>query len=68
MLPLFIPLGIDLLLHSFNLGRMIPVYLILAALELSVLVMLYRLLLESQGLLLQVREQKILEAVATKND
>ncbi len=66
--PLFIPLGIDLLLHSFNLGRMIPVYLILAALELSVLVMLYRLLLESQGLLLQAREQKILEAVATKND
>jgi ABC-2 type transport system permease protein len=66
--PLFIPLGLDLLLHAFNLGRMIPVYLILAALELTVLVMVYRLLLESQGSLLQAREQKILEAVTTKND
>jgi hypothetical protein len=68
LVPLFIPLGLDLLLHGFNLGRLVPVYLILAALELSVLVMAYRLLLVSQGSLLQAREQKILEAVTTKND
>jgi hypothetical protein len=68
ILPLFIPLGIDLLLHGFNVGPMIPIYLIVAAFELFVLVMLYRRLLESQGILLQAREQKILEAVTTKND
>ena len=68
LLPLFIPLGIDLLLHGFDVGRAIPFYLIVAALELFVLVMLYRRLLESQGTLLQAHEQRILEAVTAKND
>jgi len=67
-IPLFIPLGVELLLHNLELGRPIPIYLILAVLELGVLVLLYRLFLESQGTLLQSREQRILAAVTTKND
>jgi hypothetical protein len=67
-IPLFIPLGVELLLHNLELGRPFPIYLILALLELAVLILLYRLLLESQGTLLQSREQRILEAVTTKND
>jgi ABC-2 type transport system permease protein len=67
-IPLFIPLGVELLLHNLELGRPFPIYLILALLELGVLILLYRLLLESQGILLQSREQRILEAVTTKND
>jgi ABC-2 type transport system permease protein len=65
---LFIPLGIDLIARSLEFAQFVPIYLILALLELALVVVFYRLLLESQGLLLQSREQKILQAVTTKND
>lgn len=68
LVPLGIPLAIDLFVHGLNLGMGIPIYLILAAMELALLAMFYRLILASQGLLLQAREQKILEAVTAKND
>jgi hypothetical protein len=63
-----IPIGVDLIAHSLNFAKIVPFYLILAILELAAVVALYRLLLESQGLLLQSREQKILQAVTSKND
>jgi ABC-2 type transport system permease protein len=66
--PLFLPLGIELLLHSLQFAQFVPIYLILALLELALIAVLYALLLESQGLLLQSREQKILQAVTSKND
>ena len=66
--PLFIPLGIELLLHHLQFAQFIPIYLILALCELALLAGLYLLLLESQGQLLQSREQKILQAVTSKND
>ena len=66
--PLFLPLGIEFLLHSLQFAQFVPIYLILALLELALVAGLYVLLLESQGLLLQSREQKILQAVTSKND
>ena len=66
--PLFLPLGIEFLLHSLQFAQFVPIYLILALLELALIAVLYVLLLESQGLLLQSREQKILQAVTSKND
>lgn len=65
---LLVPLGIDLFVHSLEFATFVPIYLILALVELGLVVVLYRLLLESQGQLLQSREQKILQAVTSKND
>jgi ABC-2 type transport system permease protein len=65
---LLIPIGVDLIAHSLDFAKLVPFYLILAILELAAVVALYRLLLETQGLLLQSREQKILQAVTSKND
>jgi hypothetical protein len=66
--PLFLPLGIEFLLQSLQFPKFVPIYLILSLLELAVIAVLYGLLLEGQGLLLQSREQKILRAVTSKND
>jgi ABC-2 type transport system permease protein len=66
--PLFLPMGIDVLLHSLQFAEFVPIYLILALLELALIGVLYALLLDSQGSLLQSREQKILQAVTSKND
>jgi ABC-2 type transport system permease protein len=68
LLLIFAPLGIDWLLQATDLGPRVPVYLILAAIELSGVVLLYRFVLERQGSLLQQREQRILQEVTTKND
>jgi ABC-2 type transport system permease protein len=66
--PLFLPLGIEFLLQSLQFPKFVPIYLILSLLELAVIAVLYGLLLEGQGLLLQSREQKILQAVTSKKD
>ncbi len=65
---LLIPLGIDLIVTHLGYATIVPIYLILAVVELAVVAGLYWLLLESQGQLLQSREQKILQAVTAKND
>jgi hypothetical protein len=61
--PVFIPLGIDALLRYLNWAGAVPVYLILSAGELALLVFVYSRVLAYQGRLLQRREQKILEKV-----
>ena len=65
---LFVPLGIEALLQAFGFWRTFPVYLCLATIVFVVLVLIYRRTLEYQGALLQAHEQKVLEAVTTKND
>ncbi len=59
-----IPLGVEFLFHSSRW----PIYLSLALIEVLVVVYFYSRLVSVQGLLLQNREQKILEIVTAKTD
>jgi len=68
LIPTLVPLGIELLLHHFGWATGIPIYLALSALELAVVVFIYLRAVAWQGLLLQKRQQRILDVVTTKNE
>jgi uncharacterized membrane protein len=64
--PALIPLGAELALDHYETLSYVPVYLIVSVVELIVVVWIYRRMLDHQGRLLQVREQRVLEAVTAK--
>jgi hypothetical protein len=61
-----IPLGVEFLLRESAWLSHVPVYLLLTVVELAVILYLYPRALVLQGRILQAREQKILEIVASK--
>ena len=63
-----LPLAIQLLMEALGQTHGVPVALILSLLECSAVVFFYRLALTWEGAFLQSREQKILEAVTTKEE
>jgi hypothetical protein len=64
--PAFIPLGIELLVDQLTSIQGFPIALGLTILECAAVVLIYRVVLNWEGNLLQAREQKILETVTTK--
>jgi hypothetical protein len=64
--PVLAPWLIELALGAFGWLHGVPVCLILALMECVAVVFLYRVLLATQGNLLQAREKKILEIVTSK--
>jgi hypothetical protein len=64
--PLMLPLGIEALLDWLGLLSGVPVCLLLSVLECAVVVLLYRVAITWEGMLLQARELKILEAVIAR--
>ena len=68
MLPIGLPAAVGSVSRYFAWGHYLPVYLVLSAGLLGILVVLYRFVLEDQGELMQRREQQILEAVCTKDE
>ena len=66
MLPMLLPVGIELLLDYLEIVQGMPVCLVLALLECVAVVFIYRVCLTAQGSLLQSREQQILQIVTTK--
>ena len=66
MAPTLIPLGIEFLLTWTNTFAWFPAYLIFTIAEVALVVWLYVEVLESQGRMLERREQKILEVVTAK--
>src|SRR3954453_21816168 len=64
--PTLLPLGVEAALHELGWARAVPLCLPLSLAECAALVFLYRLALTWQGGVLQAREQKILETVATR--
>lgn len=61
-----IPLALDLLWRYFKWGPPLPIYLILAILELVLVAVIYWFVLDWQGSILQRRETRILELVTAK--
>lgn len=68
LIPILVPLGIELLMHHFGWASGVPIYLVLSALELGVVGFVYLRVVGWQGHLLQRRQQKILDVVTTKNE
>jgi hypothetical protein len=66
--PVGIPAGVGAVSRYFAWGQYVPVNLVLSAGLLGILLTLYWFVLDEQGTRLQSREQKILEAVSTKNE
>ncbi len=64
--PMLLPLAIEFAVEQLGGIQGVPICLILSALECAGIILLYRLLLPWEGSLLQSREQKILELVASK--
>ena len=64
--PALIPLGAELALDHYQMLSYVPIYLIASVVELIVVVWIYRRMLDFQGRLLQVREQRVLEAVTAR--
>jgi hypothetical protein len=64
--PTMLPYGIEILVHQSGYLQGIPICLPLTLLGCGVMVVLYQVLLNWQGNLLQAREQKILDVVAPK--
>jgi ABC-2 type transport system permease protein len=64
--PMLLPLGIEFVLERLDVVHGVPVCLLLSVLECIGVIFLYRLVLPWEGNLLQGREQKILEQVASK--
>ena len=64
--PTLIPLGIEFLMSWSGTLAWVPLYLILAMVECATVIWLYPVILDTQGRLLQRREQRILEVVTTK--
>ena len=68
ILPAMIPLGMEMLGELLGWKTRIPIYLVLSALEVPVVVWIYRRVLVPQGRLLARREQRILEVVGAPPD
>jgi ABC-2 type transport system permease protein len=66
MSPVLIPLVIELVIPADSWFSYVPVCLILALVECTIVILLYRVILTSQGAMLQEREKKILEIVTSK--
>jgi hypothetical protein len=64
--PALLPLGLELALEHYQVLTIVPIYLILSVVELAVVIGIYRKILDFQGRLLQMREQRVLEAVTAK--
>jgi hypothetical protein len=64
--PMLLPLGIEFMVDAAGWVKGMPVALVLSLAECAVVVLLYRVLLDLEGDLLQAREKKILEMVATR--
>ena len=64
--PALLPLAIETVLRLLGRTAGLPVCLLLSLVECALAVLVYRLLVDWQGGLLQVREQKILEAVTNR--
>ena len=65
---IFVPFVVEVLVDYADWDYGLPLFLILSLLELTAIAAFYRLMLKHQGDLLQQHEQKILTAVAAKND
>jgi hypothetical protein len=61
-----LPLGIELLLEALGWVHGVPVFLLLSVAECAAVVLFYRLALTWEGLLFQLREQRILDIVTSK--
>jgi hypothetical protein len=71
LLPLILglvllPLGFELIADAYGWMPGVPICLILSLLECVAIIYAYRFILFWQGKLLQAREQKILEVVASR--
>jgi len=66
LVPMLVPLGIEVLLDHLGWRFGLPVCLIVSLTELGVIVLLYRLCIAWEGTLLQKREKQILEAVTNR--
>jgi ABC-2 type transport system permease protein len=66
--PTLLPFGTEFLLGLYGWGEGVPICLALSIVECAAIVYLYRAILTWEGGLLQMREQKILEAVVTKDE
>jgi hypothetical protein len=64
--PIMLPLGVEVLLNQFGWFVGMPIYLVLSGLVCVAVIYLYRFVLTWEGVLLQAREQKILEIVTSK--
>jgi hypothetical protein len=64
--PTMLPYGIEILVHHLGYLHGIPICLPLTVAGCGVMILLYQVLLNLEGNLLQAREQKILEVVAPK--
>jgi hypothetical protein len=64
--PTLLPLGVELLLEAFGWVNGWPIALVLSLVLLAMVVCLYNVILNTQGRLLQSREQRILEIVTTR--
>ncbi len=64
--PALIPLGAELALDHYDILSHVPIYLVVSAVELYAVVWIYRRMLGFQGRLLQLREQRVLEAVTSR--
>ncbi|MDZ4686934.1 MAG: hypothetical protein SH850_17810 [Planctomycetaceae bacterium] len=64
-----LPVGLELLLQAWGwFPRIVPLALIVAAVELAAAVLIYRVVIRRQGELLQSRECRILESVVEKGE
>ncbi len=66
LLPILLPLGVQVLVEAKGWAPGVPIGLLLALLECAGVVFLYRLVLGWEGILLQWREQRILDVVTSK--
>ncbi len=66
--PTLLPLGVEVALQELGGMEGLPIYLVLSMMECAVIVVVYRLVLNWQGGVLQAREQKILQLVTTKTE
>ena len=66
LMPGLLPYGVDFVVSELTDYKGWPICLALSLLECAAVVLLYRLLLDGQGRLLQAREKRILEMVTTK--
>lgn len=68
MSVLLLPYGVEAALERAGWGHGLPIYLVLALSECVAIVFLYRAALTWEGLLLQAREQKILDVVTARTE
>jgi len=66
LVPVLLPIGVEVLVEEVGEVRGLPVSLVLSLIILTVVVFVYRRVLTWQGEWLEAREQKILEVVTSK--